>query len=457
MGGGYIGQGARPLTPTDQRLPGLTPEEIQALENAFLNKEAPDRTVLLELLRRQPANIYVTVIRPNNQLVVRTGDPTSMAQIADLVCKLDVPTPVVLLEVKILNINLQDDFTSVFNYQWTDGFLTAGGFTTTGNEIVPPLANILPPLTDVLTGAAGRQNDVSPGIQSATPTTGTGTTVNASGLASLSSNTAPGNQLLFQIVSANFRARLQLLEDRNRVTELASPMIMTANNEVSQIFSGQQIPVTTGFSAAQSITPGAGATTSLASVANTTLRNVGTSLIITPNINADRTVTLRLLQESSSIVKNGATIPVPSSDGSTVTQVPIDIVQSQTVSGTVVAKDGLTLAIGGLITEQVNDSRQQVPILGRIPYLGVLFRQQQSTRQRNEVVVLIRPFVLNTSVEAAALTKAMAPAISIHPSIQQGDLTNMGTFTPAEVLRPNPPITNAETLFRVHTVTPTDN
>ena len=186
------------------------------------------------------------------------------------------------------------------------------------------------------------------------------------------------------------------------------------------------------------------------------MRNVGTSLIITPNINADRTVTLRLLQESSSIVKNGATIPVPSADGSTVTPVPIDIVQSQTVSGTVVAADGLTLAIGGLITEQVNDSRQQVPILGRIPYLGVFFRQQQTTRQRNEIVVLIRPFVLNTSVEAAALTKAMAPAISLHPNVQQGDLTNMGTYMPDEVLRPNAPITDAQKLFRVHTITPKD-
>ena len=407
----------------------MTPDEIQALENAFLGKEGPDRTVLLELLRRQPANIYVTVVRTNNQLVVRTGDPTSMAQIADLVCKLDVPTPVVLLEVKILSINLQDDFTSVFNYQWTDGVLTAGGFTTTGNEIVPPLANILPPLADALSGSNRRFGDVAPAIQ-ATNTT------NASGITTLTPNTAPGNQMLFQIVSANFRARLQLLEDRNRVTALATPMIMTANNEVSQIFSGQQVPITTGFSAPQSITPGAGATTTVASVANTSLRNVGTSLIITPNINADRTVTLRLLQESSSVIKNGGTIPVPSADGSTVTQTQVDIVQSQTVSGTVVAKDGLTIAIGGLITEQVNDSRQQVPILGRIPYLGALFRQQQSTRQRNEVVVLIRPFVMNTSVEAAMLTKAMTPAISIHPNVQQGDLTNLGTFLPEEVLGP---------------------
>ena len=166
------------MVPNDQRLLGFTPEKSRLWKTPpFPPRTPPIGPRFFELLRRQPANIYVTVIRPNNQLVVRTGDPTTMAQIADLVCKLDVPTPVVLLEVKILSINLQDDFTSVFNYQWTDGFLTAGGFTTTGNEIVPPLANILPPLADVLTGAAGRQTDVAPAIQ----TTATGAAVTGRG------------------------------------------------------------------------------------------------------------------------------------------------------------------------------------------------------------------------------------------------------------------------------------
>src|SRR5262249_47863924 len=153
--------------------------------------------------------------------------------------------------------------------------------------------------------------------------------------------------LLFQVVSANFRARLQVLETKNRVTELATPLLMTANNEVSRIFTGQQVPITVGFNPPQIVATGLAATTTVAGTPQTLLQDVGTTLLITPNINADRTVTLRILQENSTVVPGGATIPVADATG-TINQVPIDTVRRETVSGTVVAKDGLALAIGGL-------------------------------------------------------------------------------------------------------------
>src|SRR5208283_3752779 len=126
--------------------------------------------------------------------------------------------------------------------------------------------------------------------------------------------TAPPNTGMFQIVSANFRAQLQILEEKNRVTTLSTPLLMTANNEVSQIFTGVQTPVTIGY------TPSTTAVTTTTPVTTvgtpiTILQQVGLSLYITANINADRTVTLRMTQENSSVNKNGATIPLPSADG----------------------------------------------------------------------------------------------------------------------------------------------
>ena len=73
----------------------------------------------------------------------------------------------------------------------------------------------------------------------------------------------------------------------------------------------------------------------------TQLQDIGTSLYVTPNINADRTVTLRLLQETSSVNVNGATISFPNADGTT-TSLPVDTVNRQTVSGTVVPPALLT-------------------------------------------------------------------------------------------------------------------
>src|SRR5262249_53224634 len=150
-----------------------------------------------------------------------TSDPTTMAQICDLLERLDVPTPLLLLEVKVLSIDLRDNFRSVFDYQFADDVLLAGGFTT---------GNILPPLADIGAPAPQRFQVIAP---------------QGTGLRS--------RDLYFQIVNRNFRARLQLLESKNRVTEVATPFLMTANNEVNRIFSGRSIPITVGFTPGQFI------------------------------------------------------------------------------------------------------------------------------------------------------------------------------------------------------------
>ena len=413
---------------------GLTPEEIQDLERAFTGKEQPDRTLLLELLRRRPTTIYVTVIRQNNQLMVRTSDPKTMEQIASLVHQIDVPTPVVLLEVKVLSINLSDTFNSMFDFQFTNGVLSAGGFSpspATGSGFTS--GNILPPFADLLPSDSRRYATIAPGPL----------------------GTPPPNNLLFQVVSANFRARLQLLEDANRITELASPLLMTANNEVSQIFTGQQVPITVGFTAAQTAVT---TTTPITFTGTpiTTLQNIGTTLLITPNINADRTVTLRILQENSRVLPGAGTIPVPNATTGGITQVPVDIVAEQTFTGTIVAKDGLAVAVGGLIDESLSDSRTEVPVLGKVPGLGFFFRRQSSTRTRTELVLIIRPFVLTTPHEATDVCKTLVDSLSIHPNAVRGDLSTLGTYTEPEVLRPNPPVTFWQNVFRVHTALPKD-
>ena len=418
-----------PENKPDQRLSGFTPDEIQELENAFGPGNLPDRSALLEYMRHKPGNIFVTVIRQNNQLVVRTSDPAVMAQIGDLVEQLDVPTPVVLLEVKVLSIALSNDFKSVFDFQFTDGLLTAGGFTS---------GNILPPFADTLDRAdrsvnGRRQNSIAP--------------------ASFAPSPNSPQDLMFQIVSANFRARLQLLEDKNRVTELATPLLMTANNEISKIFVGQQRPIVIGFNPATVLNNGISANTVISGTPVTSYQEIGTTLLITPNINMDRTVTLRLLQENSSVLPNGASIPVVNTNG-TVTQAQVDVVRTQNLSGTIVAKDGMTIAIGGLIQESVTDRRSQVPVLGNIPGLGFFFRREFQERTKTELIVLVRPFVLTTPTESCAASKALVETLSIHPNVVRGDLSTMGTFTPAEVSRPCPPQTPKQQIFQIHSVCP---
>lgn len=400
-------------------LENLTPEQIQALVSG--RRDLEDRQVLEEALRRFQPTIYITVIRRQNQLVVRTSDPETMQQVADLVAEVDVPTPLVLLEVKILEVDLQDDFNSVFDYQFTDGLTVAGQFTT-GN-ILPPSADAVP--TDVRRSAPISFSDSS-GVRE--------------------------GDLMFQVVSNNFRFRMQLLETKNRVTQLAAPLLLTANNEVSRLFVGEEVPLNRSFTGPQPLTDtgflgpafGAGSTA-------IEFRPVGTTLLITPSINADRSVTLRILQETSNIVPEGARVLVPTDTG--FAPQFIDVVRSRTVSGTIVAKDGLAVAIGGLIDESARDNRRQVPVIGKLPVVGFFFRRQATERTRSELIVVVRPYVFNTPTESAHLSKKLLERISLHPNAPDGEGT-LDTFAPHEVVRPNPPTNPLQTIFRFHSVDP---
>jgi general secretion pathway protein D len=308
--------------------------------------------------------IHVTAARRQNKLVVRTADLEALGQIEELVRELDVPTAMVLLEVRILSVDLNDGQTSFFEYQFADGKF--GG--------------------DFSTGA------IQPAVPPALGVGGTGTT--------------PGN-FIFQFVDAQFGARMQLLERESRVKLVSTPILLTANNEVSRLFVGREVPLNRGFSGGQVVSN----QTSTSTVSGTSaieFRPVGTTLLITPNINADRTVTLRILQENSE-VRSTAQILVPS--GNEFVQQQVGVVSSQTITGTIVAKDELAVAFGGLIEEGTEVVNEQVPLLGDIPLVGKLFSRDSDKQTRREIVVVVRPFVFATPADQDARTRQLLEGI----------------------------------------------
>jgi general secretion pathway protein D len=368
--------------------------------------------------RTRETDINISVSRKNNLLMVRTSDPAALEEIRQLVKKLDVPTPLVMLEVKVLSIQLDDGFNSVFDYQFSDGINNAGGFSA---------GDIQPPPSDFSTGDLRKAASVAP-VGSALRT----------------------GDLMFQYVNESFRARIQMLETRNKITTLATPLLLTANNEVSRLFVGEERPIIRNISSQTVVN-----NNTVTSVPNTTVefRPVGTTLLITPNINSDRTVTLRILQENSTVNPQSASIPVVTSNGGVQDQA-VDVVATRTVSGTVIAKDKLMLAIGGLIEDGVRDQRAQVPVLGKIPVLGIPFRRQNTGRGRRELIILCRPYVLSTPADAECISQELLDRLSMHPSAQGED---MKTFTPREVLRPNPPKNQKESIFRLDHVKNADD
>ncbi len=351
-------------------------------------------TNLLEIVRNQvspsAANIFVTLSRKNNMLAVRTSDLKVMDEIRALVKRLDVPTPMVLMEVKVLEVNVTDDYEAGFTWSLTAPDRGDGRATHALGHDGDGLRNIT--ASALQTG----MNAVNPTVR-------------------------------FAAVSDWVSAQIQLMQKDGKVKTLATPTLLVANNEVSRIFSGKEYPLVAGWTAGEStITDGVGRT--VESTVEIEKKDVGTMLLLTPNINADRTVTIRMLQENSEVSAQKVDIPVTGSTTSNGDVRPIEYVESRQLAGTFVAKDGMTVMAGGLIRESDEVTYWRTPVLGSIPLIGWLFRGTEKSKVRTELVVLIRPHVISTPVEGGRISRELLDALSAHPA--KDGRASMGVFNP---------------------------
>ena len=336
------------------------------------------------------ANIFVTVSRRNSMLMVRSSDKKAMDDIRDLVRRLDVP-PQMVLEVKVLELQLDDDFTSSFEFS---AFEDANGATPVGERFSFSDADGNPRYRH--TNGKADWDDVAAGFPGFDPLATEGN----------------GSAFSFRVLGKHLQARIQLLERDGKARTLATPLLLTANNEVSRLFIGEERPMVRNITS-QTIANG----DTMVTVPQTEIdfQAVGTLLLLTPNINADRTVTLRLLQENSEISRNAATIPIYSlNDGGLVQNVPIDVVSSRSVTGTFVAMDEEPIAIGGLIREVESEQVSRVPILGRIPLIGWFFRSTEKVKQRTELIVLVKPHVISTPGEGGEASRKALDGSAAH-------------------------------------------
>lgn len=370
----------------------LTAGQITELERRLKTLEGEPRRTIPSALLREVAQgeppIYVAVNQQHNLVLVRTSDTAALKDIEQLVYQLDRPTPQVLLEMKILEVTLSDDFRSIFDYQLMSNPQTTGPYS--------PRLDINPlPFT-----------------------TTTGGTV-AQDILGMGNFQREGGTLIYQALSHNIRVRMQLLAAENRVNVVGTPLVLAANNRPAQVFVGEEAVLTTGINTSV-VTPSLGSQSITALQPVTQVRNVGNTLMILPKINADRSVTLFISQDSSRVRENGSRIPVPTRDGG-VTELPIDTVTTANLQSSVVAKDGMTIAVGGLIQDRVRSVVEKVPVLGDLRYVGFFFRRQQQERIKTELVLLITPYILVMPGEAESVSWARMQAISTHPYHQYGD------------------------------------
>ena len=278
----------------------------------------------------------IEVDRGGNRLIVVTS-PRIISEIESIVSELDRPARQVMLEARIVEVSTDD--TKKFGIDWDllnrQGVLIVeGNPTSSGNGVTPSNLPFFPPNAD-------------------------GKVV---GLQSLSRQ-AKAFQLAIDMLIREGNARV-----------LANPKLATLNGKEATMLVGQRIP----FLVSGTVFAGGGA----APVQSVQREEVGVKLSITPLINADGYITTIIKPEVSSVTGfkgNNADLPV---------------IATRQASTTVRLKDGNSVIIGGLLSEEKTVSITRVPILGSIPLLGRLFQHQSITTTKKDLVIEVTPRIL---------------------------------------------------------------
>jgi general secretion pathway protein D len=120
-------------------------------------------------------------------------------------------------------------------------------------------------------------------------------------------------------------------------------------------------------------------------------RDTGITLRITPQISQGRTVRLKLFQDINRFLSEAETGAVTTT--------------KRSVQTTVVVDDGQTIVIGGLIQEERDESKTQVPCLGNLPFFGMAFRQTSNRKRKTNLLIFITPHIINSPEDIRLLTE----------------------------------------------------
>lgn len=171
-------------------------------------------------------------------------------------------------------------------------------------------------------------------------------------------------------------ALANLLQSNADGNVLATPNLLTLDNQEAQILVGQNVPFVTGSYANST---GSSTVNPFTTVER---KDVGLTLRVRPQINANGTVKLTIYQETSDVLAGTTT----NANGPTTNK--------RSIESTVLVDDGSVIVIGGLLQDQYSGSVQKVPYLGDIPGIGALFRSDTRSRKKTNLMVFLRPVVM---------------------------------------------------------------
>ncbi|WP_041208235.1 GspD family T2SS secretin variant ExeD [Aeromonas jandaei] len=317
--------------------------------------------------------LAISADETTNALVI-TAQPDVMAELEQVIAKLDIRRAQVLVEAII--VEMQDNDGLNLGVQWGN----ANGGGTQFNNTGLPLGGAI---------AAGKDYQ-------------NGNTDTAAALLKEFNGMAAG------FYHGDWAVLATALASNTKNDILSTPSIVTMDNKEASFNVGQEVPVQTG---SQSSTSGD-------NIFNTIERKtVGTKLTVTPQINEGDSVLLTIEQEVSSVAQKQA--PGSANLGPTF--------DTRTVKNAVLVKSGETVVLGGLMDDQTLEQVSKVPLLGDIPVLGYLFRSTSNTVSKRNLMVFIRPTILRDADVYSGISSnkySLFRAQQLDNAAQEGYLTS---------------------------------
>ena len=293
-------------------------------------------------------NVTIQAALETNAIVVR-APAAIQADIAALIAELDTRRPQVLIEAAVVEVS--GDISEALGVQLGIGDATPeGGFAATSFSAGgQTLKNILTLLGSPAAGLA-----------------------NAEGL---SIGLSHGN---------DFGILIQALAQSTKANLLSTPSITTLDNQPAEIVVGQNVPFRTG-----SFSTDGNTTTPFTTIER---QDVGLTMRVVPRVNQGDVVQLEISQEVSSL------------SNSTVSGAADLITNRRSIKTTVLADNGGTIVLGGLITDDRQQLNSRVPGLSRLPLVGPLFRSRNGSQRTQTLFIFLRPTILRSRSDTAVVT-----------------------------------------------------
>ena len=289
---------------------------------------------------------------PELNAIVMRGSPAAMAEMESLIAELDVRRPQVMIEAAIVEIT--GDMAEQLGVQLGLGGAAIDSPSSGGSSFSG-------------TGVSLRQVLLALGVSGATALAPEGASALIRG-------------------GSDFSILVQALGSSTRANLLSTPSITTLDNQPAEIVVGQNVPFRTGSFATDGNT--------INPFTTIERQDVGITLRVVPRIHDGDVIRLEVAQEVSSLVS------------ANVSGAADLITNRRSIQTTVLADNGQTIVLGGLISDDRMSTNSQVPILGDIPVLGRAFRSSRESTSRRTLFIFLRPTIMRDPAEVAAAARA---------------------------------------------------